>query len=273
MPYDSLVLSAVTAELQESLLNDRVNTVQQPDALTVAISFGRKGRLLLSAHPEYARVHLSITRLPKLPQPPGFCMLLRKYLEESRLRSIRQPHFDRVLELEFTRGEEPVWLVAELMGRHSNLFLRSHEGIILGAIKPVPASVNRLRVTTAGSPYAPPPATGRTSPLEGSSEEAAAWLMEGEPEKTLRGQMGRRWTGTSPVMIDWLCQQAQLDPEWQPIPSQKEPLAQALTVLRGIIADSSFRPNGSIRLDKPGEDVWALPSPYPTVKTTPFPNM
>src|SRR5690348_11895524 len=123
MPFDSLTLAAVAREISDTVQGDRVQSIHQPDDRTILLTFSRKQRLLFSAHPEDGRVHLAGHDSPRPLQPPAFCMLLRKYLEGARLRSVLQPEFDRVLEVEFG-GPAPATLIAEIMGRHSNLLLR-----------------------------------------------------------------------------------------------------------------------------------------------------
>ncbi len=166
IPFDSLTLAAVAAELR-GWQSAKVQKVLQDDAGEVGLELyqgGRVGFLLLSAHPEFARVHLATRRLSPVSPPPPFCAALRKYLDGARLLDIRQVGFDRVLHLDFERGDEPFRLIAEIMGKHSNLVLLDREGKVQGAAKWVGRRMSK-RPIQPGAPYAPPPFEPRPSLL------------------------------------------------------------------------------------------------------------
>ena len=76
-------------------------------------------------------------------QPPSFCMLLRKYLEPSRLMAIEQRGWDRSVQLRVEALDEAVRptersLILEIMSRQSNLYLVDAEGTIIDALKRCP---------------------------------------------------------------------------------------------------------------------------------------
>src|SRR5262249_3374743 len=167
-------LAAVSDELTMATLGARVEDVIQPTPQSVALLLygqGAKRWLVVSAHPQLARVHLAASRPRKLvSEPPAFVMLLRKHLEGARLIAIRQPRWERVIELEFVRGGPesglaPVWVTAELMGRQSNIILREDTatgGAVLGALHIVPPGANRVRVIMPHVVYQPAPPQTRT---------------------------------------------------------------------------------------------------------------
>jgi predicted ribosome quality control (RQC) complex YloA/Tae2 family protein len=172
MHVDALTLAAIGDELRDELVGMRVEDVIQPTPHAVALALWGGGRttwLLASAHPQMARLH-TIERKPQklTTEPPPFVMLLRKHLEGSRVLAVEQPRWERVLALRCARRTEggetapAVWLVVELMGRLSNLILRSDGGLILGALHQVSAQVNRYRTIAPNLPYVPPPPQTRT---------------------------------------------------------------------------------------------------------------
>ena len=132
---DALTLAALAEELRTELRGARIDDVIQPTPYSVAIQCYGSGRnrwLLASAHPQLARVHL-VERKPRklVTEPPAFVMLLRKHLEGARIVELRQPRWERLLEVGFARGPAlaegvaSVWLVIEIMGQISNLILRA----------------------------------------------------------------------------------------------------------------------------------------------------
>ncbi|HET9980211.1 MAG TPA: NFACT family protein, partial [Ktedonobacterales bacterium] len=213
---DALTLAALAGEIRAELIGARIDDVIQPTPYAIALQcyggggVGRNRWLLASAHPQLARIHLVGGKPRKLiTEPPAFVMLLRKYLEGARIAAIRQPRWERVLEIGFGRGPSAaegvttVWLVVEIMGRLSNLILRGEDGVILGALHLVSAEVNRYRAIAPHVPYRfPPPQTrtlrGETLPrLNGENvtgeqlREAALSLLAAAAEPPAPG-MGRR---------------------------------------------------------------------------------
>ena len=174
MQTDALTLAAVADELTQMTLGARVEDVIQPTPQSLALLLygqGIKRWLIFSAHPQLANIHLAARRPRKLVnEPPAFVMLLRKHLEGARLTAIRQPRWERIIELAFARGGPdsgmaPVWLTAELMGRQSNIILREDGAVggeALGALHVVPPGANRIRVLMPHVLYQPAPPQTRT---------------------------------------------------------------------------------------------------------------
>ena len=183
IPFDSLTLRAVVAELRPRLIGGQVQDIRQPQPDEIHLGLRSQGKnylLLLSADSRAARVHLTGKRRPNAPTPPTFCMTLRKHLENGIVRDVRQRGFDRILELDVeTRDEsgEPVGftLIAELMGKHSNLILVNAKGFIQDAAKRITHKVNRLREVLPGRAYlSPPEQTDRLDPFAPHAVEVAS---------------------------------------------------------------------------------------------------
>lgn len=172
MIFDSLVLAAVTDELARTIVGGKVERIIQPSALELVFLIYRRGEkhtLLLSADPREARVHLTTRRRNHPAQPPPFCMLLRKHLAGAWITDATLPHgfSERVLALHFHAHDGARYtLLAETMGRHSNLVFINAAETILGAAKTITHAINRVRETRAGLTYVPPPRqTGKLDPL------------------------------------------------------------------------------------------------------------
>jgi predicted ribosome quality control (RQC) complex YloA/Tae2 family protein len=173
MPYDGLVTAAIRKELEQKLLNSRVDRVHQPNRDEIVLAMRQPGEsflLLLSASPRYARCHIA-TGFGENPQDaPPFCMLLRKQLRGARLLGIEQPDFDRILRLNFETYDDYAQvaagaLVIEIMGRHSNIILLGGDnGNILDSARHVTDEVSRVREVLPGAPYMEPPNQNRQDP-------------------------------------------------------------------------------------------------------------
>ena len=66
---------------------------------------GPRQTWLFACDARWPRAHATAHRRSNPPSPPGFCMLLRKHLGGARLAEVEQVRFDRVLRLDFRRGE------------------------------------------------------------------------------------------------------------------------------------------------------------------------
>jgi predicted ribosome quality control (RQC) complex YloA/Tae2 family protein len=180
MSLSAREIAAVVAELAP-LARSRVDAVRvhAERALTLEL-FGRVGpaTLLVSAEPDRTRLHVAERRPSRRAgspdQPYPFQALLRRELEGARLESIRALPRERVVELAFERAAGSLRLVAELTGRHGNLFLLGADGTILASAG---RNLSRNRDLTRGKPYLPP--AEREEPRRESGGEAGA--AQGSP--------------------------------------------------------------------------------------------
>jgi predicted ribosome quality control (RQC) complex YloA/Tae2 family protein len=174
VPFDSLCLAAVADECQR-LVGGRVQRVAQWDAFTIGLGIYRQREewLLLSCDPRYFRAHLIARRPDSPPAPPSFCMALRKHLGEARVEFVRQRGLDRVLDVGLSSESGDLQLVAELMGKHSNLVLVDAARKVLAAAKVVGSGKSK-RPVVPGREYAPPPFPPRPSLLEARQGDGLA---------------------------------------------------------------------------------------------------
>lgn len=184
IPFDSFVLSAVVAELQ-AYVGGRVQSVRQPNETEVSIGLyagGGEAMLLLSCHPVFARAYLATKRPSTLPTPPAFCATLRSRVDGAVVEYVRQIQGDRIMELGLGTPGGTYRLVAELMGKHSNLILVEPGGRVLSAAKYVGRSKSS-RPIQSGAPYSLPPVMSGGSDLKGSPFYAALSATLGHPPR------------------------------------------------------------------------------------------
>ncbi len=186
MAFDSTVMTAVVAELNAKLLGGRISKIYQPEPDELALllySGGTNYRLLLSANARQPRIHLSTIEKKNPPAPPTFCMLMRKYIEGGRILAIHQVGRDRICRMRIGVTDElgnPVEfiLVAEVMGKHSNILLLNPHGRIVDAVRRVTEEVNRYRELLPGLPYVPPPPTAKLDPAAVTREILTSAMTE-----------------------------------------------------------------------------------------------
>ncbi len=172
MAYDAVTTTAAVAEMRARITHGRVDKVIQPSALGVALTLragGANHTLLLSAHAQDARATLTGARLAKaFDEPSAFVMLLRKYLEGAGLTAVVQAERDRIVRLSFEGAGRATTLVAEVMGKHSNIILVDDQDVILGAVKHITPALSRQRIVLPHQPYMPPPPPTRSGPGAGT---------------------------------------------------------------------------------------------------------
>ncbi|WOV86169.1 NFACT RNA binding domain-containing protein [Sporosarcina oncorhynchi] len=174
MAFDGLFTAAMTDELQ-ILKDGRISKIHQPNTQEVILMI-RAGRsnhkLLISTHPSYSRVQLTEETQTNPPEPPMFCMVLRKHLEGGTIESIRQEGNDRIIILNIRAKNEigddiNRTLIIEIMGRHSNMILIDPDrNMIIDSLKHLPPSVNSYRTVMPGQPYIPAPPQNKLNPFE-----------------------------------------------------------------------------------------------------------
>lgn len=142
MAFDGLILKATIAELKNSLIGARVNKILQPSKFEVIFNlYNQKNYLLdICIHPDYYRIGLTNFSKPNPTNALNFCMLLRKYLNNSKITNIDSFDLDRVVCIDFEGSNEvkdtlTYHLIIELMGRRSNVILLNDKNFIIDSIK------------------------------------------------------------------------------------------------------------------------------------------
>jgi len=189
---DAFLVKQVVSELAVSLRGAVVSKIHQPqerEILLILWTGREEKRLLLSAHPEFCRIHLTTRRVPNPPVPPSFCQFLRRHLEGMRVQELAAAPFDRLVRIEFSSSRpgalhEKTLLVAELYGRHANLIYLDGEGTILAPLRAVSPEESRIRELSPGIPYRPLPKPDRivlpdVTEADAARFHATAW--EGLP--------------------------------------------------------------------------------------------
>ena len=190
MAFDAFYLKFTLDEIRERCLGGRVEKIFQPsrDGLIMLLkgSAGRE-KLLIAANPAAPRLHLTTASPENPPEPPMFCMLLRKHLSGARLAEVTQPDMERMAVFTFDATDEmgfPVQkrLVAELMGRTCNLYLLNPEGRILDCLRRVPLDENTKRAALPGLNYIPPDRVEKKNPAQLSAPDYATLLRAPGPD-------------------------------------------------------------------------------------------
>ena len=173
MAFDAAMLHAVVHEINTLGGGGRIEKIYQPEKEEILIQMrtlaGGK-RLLINCSSSNPRICFSTTQKENPPNAPMFCMLLRKHLMGGLLTKITQCDFERVAILEFNTRDEmgyecKKYLIAEIMGKYSNLIFADGDMKIISAFKIIDFSTSSLRQVLPGMKYELPPPQEKMNPL------------------------------------------------------------------------------------------------------------
>lgn len=166
---DTIFLGELLREMR--LPGSRINKINQPERDELFFTlYGSTGthRLLISANASAPRLQYTDAPRENPQQAPMFCMFLRKYLTGALIADVSQPGGDRIAELTLDCTDEFGYpsrrrLIAELMGRYSNIILVDSDGRIMECLKRVDAAMSPARQILPGLFYRYPALQGKLS--------------------------------------------------------------------------------------------------------------
>ncbi|MBR6410754.1 MAG: NFACT family protein [Clostridia bacterium] len=208
MAFDAGYLYAVVRAIRRTALGARIERVTQPQkdeiVLQMRTTEGGK-RLLINAGASDPRIGFTDLPLENPAQPPMLCMLLRKHLTGSTLSDIRQFGFERACALVFDTRDEMGFptkkhLIAEIMGKYSNLIFTDAEMKILSALRIVDFTTSSLRQVLPGMPYELPPPQTKADPLEETADGLLTKLRTAPADQTVAKWLGQTYLGLSPAV-------------------------------------------------------------------------
>lgn len=239
MAFDGITIANITKELSETLLGGRIYKIAQPESDELLLTIKNNGsqyRLLLSADASLPMVYLTETNKPSPMTAPGFCMLLRKHLQNARITAISQPGLERAIHLRLEHLNElgdlcEKKLIVEIMGKHSNIIFCDDKDQIIDSIKHISGMVSSVREVLPGRPYFIPQTQNKWNPLRFSARytKEGSSLFFKSPEDSedltyvnlcahmkekpmpLYKALYTTYTGLSPIIAQELCCRAGID--------------------------------------------------------------
>lgn len=167
MSLDGIMLAAIKEDLNKELINGRIDKIYQVNSLITLLirNNNYNYKLLISADPNHSQIHITEKNFNNPIKAPDFCMLLRKYLLRGTIINIKQPDFERLINIEINLYDKKYMLITEVMGKYSNIILVNDDGIVLDAIKRVTTQISRERELYPGVKYKYPPKQDKLNPL------------------------------------------------------------------------------------------------------------
>ncbi|EJW17511.1 NFACT family protein [Paenibacillus alvei] len=218
MSLDGIVTRALVDELQQTI-GARIHKLYQPtehDLILHIRTGGKNRKLLLSANPTYPRVHFTEHSYMNPPEPPMFCMLMRKHCEGGVIEKIEQIGRERILHITVRSRDElgdesQKKIIIELTGRHSNIIIVDPaSSTIIDGIHHVTPAISSFRIIMPGFAYTAPPEQHKLDPLSVEPSVFESLFLEhieASPEQIIDFKFLSKWlvqhfSGVSPRLAD-----------------------------------------------------------------------
>ncbi len=238
MTLDGLTLYYAVKEIREEITGCKVDKVHQPQPDTVALALrapGKNPRLLICAGAADSRMHLTAQKYENPKVPPMFCMFLRKHLTGAKITDVAQTGLERIVSISLETKDElglprAMTLVAELMGKYSNVMLLNENGVIMDSLRHVTEAQSRVRSVLPGLAYALPQ-SDKLNPMTVSHATLAEMLGK-RRGKGMRGYLSQLLQGISTQTADEILFRY-MPQGYAPQPREEERLADVIKAFFG----------------------------------------
>lgn len=174
MANDGIMMSRVLHQLKNQIMTGRINKIYQIskyELLLIIRCHSRNHKLLISIHPNYARVQLTTLSYPTPQNPNALTMLLRKHLEGAYIETIEQVGLDRIYDFSIIGTNEfkdqvKLHMYVEIMGKNSNVIVTYEDHKIIDCLKRVSPAMSKKRILQPGAWYTLPPIVHKINPFE-----------------------------------------------------------------------------------------------------------
>ena len=153
MAFDGFCIKRITKEYNDLFTDGRISKIIQPNNFDIILVIKKEKdtyNLFASANPSMSYTYL-VKDKGEAPQVAlNFCMVLRKYIANGKILSVKQKGNERIITFEIEHldemGDRSVKkLIFELMGKHSNIILTDEKDNILDSIKRISALTSSVR--------------------------------------------------------------------------------------------------------------------------------
>ncbi len=254
MAFDAGMLACALHEIRTESLGARVEKVYEPERDEIILQIRSKSggkRLLINAGANNPRIGFTTEPKENPQRPPMFCLLLRKHLQGATLLAAEQAGFERVAILTFRTRDEMGYecemsLIAEIMGKYSNLIFVDKNKKILSALKVIDFSTSSQRQVLAGMTYELPPSQNKHDPTTVTKEEFfAIYDAEAGERPTDKFLLGS-FLGISSAIAREIAHRAAIH-------GNKEALWSAFSETMRVIQEGDFTPTLITKNDAPVE--------------------
>ena len=153
MAFDGLMTYTIAKELKDTIIGGKIDKVFEPTENEIILGIYHKNMsyaLNIVTTSNHYRICFTTHAKPNPNFAPNFCMVLRKYLLNTRITKIETLGLERIIIIEFEGHNKsgdfsPKRLIIELMGKHSNIILVDNDNRIIDALKHFDTSSHSYR--------------------------------------------------------------------------------------------------------------------------------
>lgn len=245
---DSVVLRGIYCWLRRNVIGGKILAVEPsgPKALFLGIRQTGSGMiyLVISWDAMLFRLYPSRRKPQKVRIPSTFVDVLRRHILGASIASVLMKSLERVVSFEVVNSDlrgNPIefTLIAELMGKNSNLILIDRETQdVIEAGKHVTEAMSRTRPVQTGSQYAPPPGSSGVNPLTATGDEIRDMLERSENLR-LDKLLLSTFSGISPTIAREIAFRAEQGAVGG---ASMQPVVDAFLTVMQTVAEERFEP-------------------------------
>lgn len=208
MAFDAGMLASAVAEIADAAVGGRVDRINQPTRDEVVLILRTRDgarRLLINAGPNNPRMGFTSGQADNPDRPPMFCVILRKQIAGARIVAVRQYGFERAAEIELDGRDElgfecKRFLIAEVMGKYSNLILTDEKKRVIASLKLIDFTTSSKRQVLPGMLYEMPPAQEKLDPMQIGEADFDSAFAAFPPEKAAEKFITSTFLGISATL-------------------------------------------------------------------------
>lgn len=216
MSLDGTVVKNLVYEINNRVIDGRIDKIYQNnnDLLINIRAKGQRERLFISISGS-PRMYFSDEIFDSPQNPPAFCMLLRKHLENNQILEVSQYKMDRIIKILVKSRDElgeysKKALIIELMGKHSNVILIDDDSKkIIDSLKRINFNLSSVREILPGLTYNPEDISEGLDPCQVDS--ISDLIKNSKENLSIKSFFLKNFTGISPQMCNEIEYRSNID--------------------------------------------------------------
>lgn len=216
MSLDGTVVKNLVYEINNRVIDGRIDKIYQNnnDLLINIRAKGQRERLFISISGS-PRMYFSDEIFDSPQNPPAFCMLLRKHLENNQILEVSQYKMDRIIKILVKSRDElgeysKKALIIELMGKHSNVILIDDDSKkIIDSLKRINFNLSSVREILPGLTYNPEDISEGLDPCQVDS--ISDLIKDSRENLNIKSFFLKNFTGISPQMYNEIEYRSNID--------------------------------------------------------------
>jgi predicted ribosome quality control (RQC) complex YloA/Tae2 family protein len=228
-------IAAILPELRQHTIGSRIHNVYQITQTAFLLKL-HPGNLNLIIEPA-KRIHLTKYEVKTPPKPSQLCMAFRKHLKASKIVSIEQPNFERLIIIQTERQTGKLKLIVELLPRGNLIAVDERDRVLVSTHY----ARMRDRSILRGQPLQLPPQRGK-SLFEAGKDDLAQ--LRGVADLDLARAFSQNFA-VGGLLAEELMQRANIDksaPAKDLTDDQIDRLSEAITELKDTLSSGRLTP-------------------------------